>query len=252
MSVVTRAREQLRGLIRRTGFDVSRYPPHRPGYSLDTVLGALFDRAGVSEVIDVGARHGEYGTYLRQIGYRGRITSFEPVSTHLTSLRGRAAADGNWRVEPVALGRAAGTADLHVAESSDFSSFRAANDALAGQFPDGAKVARVETVEVARLADRFDALIPAGAAVLLKLDTQGWDLEVLAGAEGRLDRVTAIQSEVAIRPLYEGAPDYLESLTWLGARGFVPAGLFPVSYREDSGGMDPLVVLEADCVFTRR
>lgn len=252
VSVVGRAREQLRGLVRRTGFDVSRWPPHRPGYSLDTVLRALFDARRVAHVLDVGARHGEYGEYLRQLGYTGRIESFEPVSAHLEVLRGRAERDGRWGVHPVALGRAAGTADLHVAESSDFSSFRTANESLAEQFPGGAKVARVETVPVARLDDRFDALVPAGAPVLLKLDTQGWDLEVLAGAEASLPRVTAIQSEVAIRPLYEGAPDYVESLTWLRDHGFVPAGLFPLSWRAGAGGpADPLVVLECDCVCVR-
>lgn len=252
MGLVDRTREQVRELIRRTGFEVNRYPPRRPGYSLDTVLTALAERRGVTHWLDVGARNGEYGAYLRQLGYRGQIVSFEPIAAHVRALRARAEADGDWVVVPSALGSEPGTADLHVAAASDFSSLRSANDALAAQFPDGARVTGIVQVPIVRLDDVFASYVPDGAPAVLKTDTQGWDLEVLRGAEDALKRVEAVQCEVAVRPLYEGSPDVIEVSSWLAERGFVPAGLFPVSYRETGEGADPLVLLECDGVFVRR
>ena len=247
------ARSALRDLVRRTGFDVMRYPPRRPGYSLDTVLQAAFARRGITHVVDVGARNGEYGTYLRQIGYTGRIVSFEPVAAHFANLSSKAGADGRWDVHPSALGSSPGTAEIRVAAASDFSSFRTANAECADQFPDGAKVDHVERVQVARLDDRLDTVVPGSARVMLKMDTQGWDLEVLKGAERSLERIEVVQTEVAVRALYDGAPDHVEMMTWLRDHGFAFAGMFPVSYRETpEEGADPLTVLECDLVCVRR
>ena len=48
--------------------------------------------------------------------------------------------------------------------------------------------------------------------VYLKLDTQGTDLDVVEGASGALEAVDALQSEVAVRPIYEGVPELAQSL----------------------------------------
>ena len=87
---------------------------------------------------------------------------------------------------------------------------------------------------------------------MLKMDTQGWDLEVLKGAERSLQRIRAVQTEVSVRPLYEGAPDRVPTMAGLKERGFVFAGMVPVSYRETAeAGADPLAVLECDYVAVR-
>jgi hypothetical protein len=52
---------------------------------------------------------------------------------------------------------------------------------------------------------------------------------VLDGAEGSLDRVVGLQTEIAIRHYYEGVPNYVDRLQWLNERGFEPISILPVA-----------------------
>jgi hypothetical protein len=79
----------------------------------------------------------------------------------------------------------------------------------------------------------------------LKLDTQGWDLEVIDGGPQTLPRVLALQTEVSCRAVYEGMPTMATSLDVLAAHGFAVSGLFPVTRDAD------LRVVELDCVAVR-
>ena len=211
------------------------------------LLRAVLERADVNLVLDVGAHQGGYRDLLRASGYDGEIVSFEPVSTSFAALKARAADDPAWRVHHLALGRAAGTATLNVARESNFTSFLEPNDFSVARFG-GSAVDRREEVEVARLDAVFGELTAHVAAprVLLKTDTQGWDLEVIEGAAGVLEHVAALQAELSVRPIYEGATSWLEVLTRLGELGFRPAQLTSVG-RDDALGL-----LELDCLLVRK
>ena len=78
------------------------------------------------------------------------------------------------------------------------------------------------------------------------MDTQGWDLEVLVGASAILGDVVAVQSEIAVRDIYEdqqtGHADMIDHLAELG---FDLSGLFPVNLD------DQMRVIEFDCVAVR-
>ena len=76
----------------------------------------------------------------------------------------------------------------------------------------------------------------------LKLDTQGYDLEVIKGAENTLGEVRALQSEISILGIYSGMPDYLSSIKVFGEKGFDITGMFSVSRDKF------LRVVEFDCV----
>jgi hypothetical protein len=81
--------------------------------------------------------------------------------------------------------------------------------------------------------------------IFLKMDTQGYDLEVFSGATGALDRVLGLQSELSVRPLYEGMPHYIQSLETYQSAGFDLYNLSVVN-RIETGGL-----LELNC-FMRR
>ncbi len=82
-------------------------------------------------------------------------------------------------------------------------------------------------------------------AILLKMDTQGHDAAVIAGAGEALRRMIGVQSELAVRPLYEGATDWRTMVATLDAAGFVPNALFA-----NNKGHFPLLV-EMDGLFVR-
>jgi FkbM family methyltransferase len=210
------------------------------------MLRAVIESRGVNCVIDVGAHTGGYGSELREAGYRGDIISIEPVAASFEVLNARAARDPRWHARRLALGSADGRARMRVARESNFSSFlRPSRFAL--DWFGGSVVEREEEVEVRRLDGLFEALVAhvAEPRVMLKTDTQGWDLEVIQGAQGCLGRVAVLQIELSVRAVYEGPVGWLEALATLRELGFRPAQLTAV------GRDSELALVELDGLFVR-
>jgi FkbM family methyltransferase len=182
---------------------------------------------------------------LRSLGYLGSIVSFEPVAATYGDLAARAAGDISWRTMPLALGSEDGAAQMNVTASSVLASLRRPRSDTPGWIATQLELAEPQEVTVVRLDSIFDQLMDEASTVFLKLDTQGWDLEVLSGATGCLDRIVAIQTEVSVVPLYEGMPTWLESMRHLGDLGYIPTWMAPVVFD------GPVRPVELDCLFVR-
>lgn len=234
---------RARNALRRIGVEVIPTRRRAEVNLLGLHLSRLFDGYAVDVVLDVGARVGEYGTWLRQNGYQGWIVSFEPVRASVEQLGATAASDPRWLVMPYALGSEDTAADIHVAAMSQLSSLLPVTEYGAREFADVVATDHTEQVQVRRLDSIWNCL-PTGT-VYLKLDTQGYDLHVLEGAGDRLADVVALQTEAAVQSIYDGAPTHLDTLEALGKAGFVPSGMFPVSLD------DRLALVEYDLVAVR-
>jgi len=198
-------------------------------------------------VIDAGANVGQYAQELRACGYRGRIVSFEPQPSAYAELAAAARGDPAWSVHALALGREEGVATLYDCGRSLLASLHRPV-ALLHERVRAARPAEERRVPVARLDRLFEQLVEGLPAprVFLKMDTQGSDLDVFAGAAGGLDRIVGLQSELSVLPLYEGMPDYMTALTAYRAAGFEVTGFFPVFRVEPE-----LILGEVDCVMVR-
>ncbi len=212
-------------------------------------LNALLRRLRVDCVLDVGANVGQYHDFLRdRVLYDGPIVSFEPVSHHVEFLRERARSDRNWHIESYALGSREGSLPIKVMVSDQFSSFLEPDNTRVHDY-DGLNVPdHVETVAVRTL----DAVLPGLRHRLhferpyLKLDTQGFDLEVLHGGRSSLAEVRALQTEASVIGIYKDMPDYMDTIRYLDQRGFDVTGFYPVS-------RDRLLrLIEFDCVMVNR
>lgn len=209
----------------------------------------LLTRLEIDCVLDVGANVGQYHDFLREkVLYEGPIVSFEPVSHHVAVLRERAHHDPDWHIEPYALGAEVGSLSINIMVSDQFSSFLEPDNSRVRAF-DGLNVpCRIETVAVRTV----DTVLPALRERLgfrrpyLKLDTQGFDIEVLQGAQQSLPGVPALQSEASVIGIYKGMPGYMDTIRYLGDCGFDITGLYPVS-RDSS-----LRLIEFDCVMINR
>ena len=82
--------------------------------------------------------------------------------------------------------------------------------------------------------------------IFLKLDTQGFDLEVFAGIGEVASSIVMLQSEVALVPIYEGMPRMRTALDTYEAAGFEITAMYPVSYDHST-----MRVLEYDCIMVR-
>jgi FkbM family methyltransferase len=176
----------------------------------------------IDTVLDVGANEGQFGADLRARGYRGRIISFEPVPEVHARLARRAHRDGQWETHRIGLGAAAGEMPMRVAAASVCSSFREPTAYFSGRFA-GALAARHELVPV----ERLDHILAARALDLdrtyLKIDTQGFEKQVLLGTGKRLGEMRVVQLEIATCALYEGQETLLPMLAWMTAQGFTIA-----------------------------
>ena len=203
----------------------------------------LIRSLGIDLVFDVGANTGQFGMELRHHGYPGRIVSFEPVGNSLAALRRRAANDPLWDVVGVALGEASETREMHVAANS-FSSSLLESSPLLSSIEPRATVARTELVEIRRLDELAPQYLNDGSRVYLKIDVQGFEREVLAGAQGTIPLVVAVQMELSLTPSYVGSMLAMDAIVQMNDLGFILAGLEP-------GLADPRTgtLLEADGIF---
>jgi FkbM family methyltransferase len=212
----------LRTLLRRFGRDLTEHPkPHW------RQVKRLLDHFGITLVLDVGANIGQYAGYLREAGYEGRIVSFEPLAGAHAALTRRAARDANWSVAPrLALGASDGEIEINVSNDSDMSSLLPLRREILDVSPTSRTVAR-ETVKLTTLDAVYADYAKASDRVLLKIDTQGYERAVLEGAQRSLARVTGVQLELSLIPLYDGETTWLAMIDYLAARGFEPRHIIP-------------------------
>ncbi len=204
------------------------------------------ERLGVDFVFDVGAHRGGFGQDLRKLGYGGRIVSFEPVSASFHALRDVAKDDANWTIVHAGLGKARDELEIHVSAADDSSSFLPGITAQMQKSAPQAKFVASEKVPVLPLDEVFAQHGAPGRKVMLKIDTQGYELPVLEGAQGCMDQVLAVYVELSTVPLYEGQALLPEVCSWLYARGFRIVDLEP--YMMDGS---TLRLLQVNALFTR-
>ncbi len=194
--------------------------PRRKSRLPQAQLIAILAHHRISCVLDVGANLGQYAKRLRAHGYQGKIVSFEPLRAAHDALSHAAAADPAWQIAPrMALGATVGTAEIEVSAESDMSSLRPQTALLRELSPSSAVQAR-EAVAVARLDQAAMPYLSPDDRPFLKIDTQGFEAEVLAGAEALLPRLAGIQLELSLLPLYEDALGFRPMLDQLAAWGF--------------------------------
>lgn len=244
LGVIRNPLRKLRTRLRKAGIDVNRYTIHTStGIQLDRLL----RHCGIDLVLDVGANTGQYAAELRAHGYAGRIVSFEPLAAAHERLSLAARKTAGWEVAPrMAIGDSEGTVTIHLAGNSVSSSILDMLPAHERAAPGSAYIAS-ETVPLRRLDSVAGEFLTGSRRVLLKIDTQGYEDRVLAGAAGVLDRVTAIQTELSLVPLYAGQLLFDEMRRRIELLGFELFAVFP-GYVDERTGQ----TLQLDGFFLRR
>jgi FkbM family methyltransferase len=235
----------IRSIAAAAGYDAS--PRWAPGdLASARRLRYLLDALHVVQVLDIGANRGGFRDHLRStVGFPGRIHSFEPdpdLAAHCLA-RAKADRDAAWRVSPVALGSEPGRLTLNRMRQSVYNSFLLPQDTP--EHPGNAVMERLE-VEVRTL----DGMLPELGDLsrcFVKIDTQGFDLEVLKGGRRAFAQVPLVQTEISFRGIYQGMPGYAASLSAFAEAGFEVADMFLVNGPERQ-----IAATEFDCLLVRR
>jgi FkbM family methyltransferase len=190
-------------------------------------------------IFDVGANTGQSIRSFRAAFPCATIHSFEPspevFARELLPRFGKCAGVHLWNM---AVGASEGMMTLHENSASVMTSFLAPGKAGWGA------LMRTTTVPVTTL-DAFAARNNLGFIHILKSDTQGFDLEVLKGAERLLSegRVGMIHVEITLVELYEGLPSFDVMYRHLADRGFSLAGFYKMRVHDGLlGWMDALFI----------
>jgi len=236
-------RKIVRALLNQAGWELHRYRPASDPWAL--VLDQIRQHR-IDVVLDVGANVGQFASELRGKGYRGRIVSFEPLSSaHATLLR-NAENDPTWTVAPRgAIGSSNGEVMINVSQNSVSSSVLPISAALAQSAPEASYV-RSEATPLKTLDRAVEGLVEPTSRAFLKIDTQGFEYEVLNGAGETLKRTAVICVETSLVPLYSGQPLWRSIVERLEGDGWVLWDMRHAFSDPTTGQL-----LQADLVFSR-
>jgi FkbM family methyltransferase len=207
VALLQKARRTARRLFRNAGYQRRIAPDFFD----------IMSHNGIDVVIDVGANDGDFGRDIRDRGYKGLIVSFEPNPVVFERLSNSIAGDPLWMAHQLAFGEEDGEASLFLAVNDTMSSLKGLT--LFGENTGARAVDRV-SVKLARL-DTFLGQNPdLMRNIYLKIDTQGFEMEVLTGAGATLSCIKAIQAEISLVHTYANEHDWLEVLYWMRDKGF--------------------------------
>src|SRR6185503_1381944 len=174
-------------------------------------------------VLDVGANKGQFALFSRKTFPNCRIISFEPLIRpgHVfTRLFER---DPKTRLVAAAIATRSGAITMHITEHDDSSSPLDLDESQQKLF--GSRVVERREVPCGPVR-QFLAEGELGSHTLLKIDTQGFELEVLRAAEDVLDKVEAIYCEVSFICLYKGQALASDVISYLKQKNFDLRGIY--------------------------
>jgi len=199
---------------------------------------------GFRTVLDVGAHEGESARQFHALFPEAEVHSFEPLREAFEKLEQGLAGVPRQHCHHLALGERNGTAPIHRSSFSQSSSLLEMADAhkVAYPFSAGSSVDEtpLETLDSVAARTVFEP------EILLKIDTQGYEKQVLAGAEQTLSRVKLIIVEASFTELYVGQARFPEIYALITQHGFEYRGAWDQFTSPKDG-----TPLQQDAIFVR-
>jgi FkbM family methyltransferase len=205
--------------------------------------------ASAPVIFDVGANTGQSAARFAKLFPAATIYAFEPFPASFEQLRRNTSGLAGVRVLPFALGAEEGRQTLFTFAADVTNSLLQSAPESVDLVPDGAMSAKTPCEIESRRLDRFAHEVAVDRIDFLKVDTQGFELQVLAGAGDFLnpERIGLLQLEMLFSPLYREQAVPSEIFRIMQDRQFRFMGLYDVA-RQDGDGR----VKWCDAVFAGR
>jgi len=169
----------------------------------------------------VGANIGQFASELLDNQFKGEIISFEPLADAHIQLILNSKKYDNWKIfERTAIGNSEGEIKINISQNSVSSSILNISNVHLNASNKSAYVGS-ELTKITKLDNIYNngsELIDK--SVFLKIDTQGFEWEVLLGASNMINNVKGILCELSFDNLYDGQKNWLEIIDFLEKRGF--------------------------------
>ena len=201
----------------------------------------------VNTIFDIGANEGQFGVNLRDFGYKGKIVSFEPLTEAREKLLKTSKNDIHWEVAPqAAIGEGNGEIEIHIAGNSESSSLLEMLETHISAAPNSKYIGN-EIVPLRKLDTLAPDFLDKDSVVFLKIDTQGYEEQVMNGAHELMKNIVGLQLEISLVPLYEGHGLLDEMMQNLKEKGFELWGVSSVFSNPDTAQL-----LQIDATFFRK
>jgi len=192
--------------------------------------------------VDVGANIGGFRDELRELGYSGIIHSIEPIVSLYNVLEAKAKSDSSWVIHHCALGDQIKDIEINISSNLHSSSVLDILDEHTNAAPDSVYIEK-QTVRQLTL-DSLQSSFGSFDKIFLKIDTQGYEWNVLEGAKHFLKNVDALQLEMSMVPLYKDQKLFKEIFDFLVSNGFVLYEIEP-GFSNPKDGQQ----YQVDCLF---
>lgn len=233
---------KLRKLVRRKG---PRRALMRHRVAASTEHDAVLASIAPPIVVDVGANRGQFSLAVRHLHAGARIIAFEPLPGPAAIFRGVFAGDENTALRQSAISQVRGIAEMHVSRQMDSSSILPISSRQTSLFPGTEEVATIQ-VPAAPLSELLGG-DDLGNDGLLKIDVQGFELEVLKSAVPVLAFFRHVYVEASFVTLYDGQALAYQVIDFLHAHGFALDGIHNLVTDRGNGQ-----AVQCDMLFVRR
>jgi FkbM family methyltransferase len=183
-------------------------------------------RPGPRSIVDVGANVGDVAVYLRRWFPHATIHAIEPIGATFRTLQERTRHDPAIRCHQLALGAAPERREIALRVDSELNTL--VDDPAIAHATTGAR----ETIAIDTL-DAFSAREGIDSIDLLKLDVQGFEEAVIAGAEAMLPRTRFLYAEAGFRPENRDIASFDRLFDTLYPRGFFVCGFYEPLRHDD-------------------
>jgi FkbM family methyltransferase len=181
---------------------------------------------GQNILLDVGALKGDFSKTLLAEGVVSKSILFEPNPDSYRELAAHLPAEKTTLVN-AAVSSTSGTAEFSFGEDPATGSLYAPTDLT----PPSTKKVEVKLIALDDYAASHELLTSIS---ILKIDTQGADLQVLKGAVQLLAfGQPIVVAELIFAPLYENQDSAAEIIVWMEKHGYVFAGIFDDFYSKE-------------------
>jgi FkbM family methyltransferase len=224
-------KQVVKRMAHRLGYDVTRYRPPELGVNAFSDIHRLVGPVAHPVIFDVGAHVGQTTGHFKERMPGCIVHAFEPAAaTYRTLVENTTGMCG---IYPNNVGVAArpGSRLLLEYEDSSMNSFLEPGASCWSEVVDR-KMVPVVTI------DQYCARRHVPCIDVLKSDTQGYDLEVLKGAQAMLERnaIHLLYMEITFSDLYQDLPSFDRIYRFLADNRFHLVSFYQFFYEEDIAG----------------
>ncbi len=228
----------INSILIKFGFELLKFPSGSLKKRIE-----LMKRFNIGVVFDVGANTGQFAGSVRKAGYKGEIISFEPLSSAFKLLKNQSDNDEKWSSENFGMGDFDGESVINISQNLVSSSILNIKKEHTDAEPESKYVAQ-EKITIRKLDSVFSNYEQKGKNIFLKIDTQGFEKEVILGAAKSLNKITGLQVEMSLIECYDGEMMYND------LKNLIESFRFELYYLEP-GFSDPVTgkLMQVDGIF---